>query len=561
MKPLVFLTVRTFVNGVKRALTSPQRLIGLLVVLGYYANFILRALGRTGGGSVSRSIAGQGMLEFHTEYVAGISFALFALLSFFLFLGSFNPRGGFRPADVDVLFATPVEPKAVLVFRIVRDYLLTLLLPLFFAFVTGPTTAGGYQYLFKNFPEQGRLAGKMFSISYLLLSLTWVCIGYAISLFINRSDEQSDRNKKAIDVSVFVVALLVMGYVGVRLRQDLSWETGVSLTQSPFLRIVFFPATAASWILMAPFDGSIVEGIGGAITLIAIIGLSLHLAMTQVGFLYDQAAAKGFATVDTRKLQRSGDTYGIVAERARRGRVKSGRLSRAIGRLRFKGGAALLWKELLLQTRGSLGMLLFLGPMMIFMVLMPVYATGMSERTTSSGYMLLGMLGFMAFIISQSTGTGGFIELLRRVDFQKPLPFSPTVTVFWEVAAKVVPIVALTVPCVIGAIAINPALTGAGLAGIVMTPALSLVLTAVNLLVIVLFPDIEDAAQRGFRGLMLLLGSAICILPSLGVAVAMFYFKVHPLVVAIPFTLVNVAIAVGVSAIAGGFYSSFNPSE
>ena len=41
--PLLFLTLRSVVNGMRRAFTSPQRLIGLLVVLFYYFQFVARS--------------------------------------------------------------------------------------------------------------------------------------------------------------------------------------------------------------------------------------------------------------------------------------------------------------------------------------------------------------------------------------------------------------------------------------------------------------------------------------------------------------------------------------
>ena len=46
MRPLVFLTVRSFVNGVKRALTSGKRLVGLLFFAGYYFWLVFRPIGR-----------------------------------------------------------------------------------------------------------------------------------------------------------------------------------------------------------------------------------------------------------------------------------------------------------------------------------------------------------------------------------------------------------------------------------------------------------------------------------------------------------------------------------
>jgi len=462
---------------------------------------------------------------------------------------------------VDVLFPTPVSPKVVLVFRIFRDYVLTLFIPLFVAIVAGRSAGPGILVLLNHFPEQGRIVTRLFTITYLMMTLCWVCIGYAMSLFVNRSDLQSDRNKKAIVAGILSTLLVSAVYVAIRLRTNLSWESAMDLTHSPLLRIVFFTATAATAVIMAPFDGSLLEGAAGFLGMVAVIALSIRIAMTQVGYLYDQAAAKGFQSQNMRNLQRSGDTYGMMAAQATEGKVRGGWFTRIVGRWKFKGAGALIWKELLLHGRTGLWQYGAFGPLILFIVLMPIWVAGQTPRHDPPEPVFFGALAFGTFLLSVSNAQSGFIELLRRVDFQKPLPFSPMVTVLWEVAAKAAPTAVISTLAGIGAMLLNRQLWMAGLAGILMAPTLSLVLAAVSLLVMVLFPDVDDAAQRGFRGLMMLLGIAIAAAPGVGVAIAMVIFHVNPLVMAIPFVLINFAVAAGISAISGGLYSSYNPSE
>jgi hypothetical protein len=560
MRPLVFLTVRTLINGVKRAVTSPRRLIGMSVLLFYWFRFLTPAFQGGRRGEVP-AMTGMPMATMPSvEVIDAVVFGLFAVLSLFLMIGSFAPRGGFRPADVDVLFPTPVNPKAVLAFRIVRDALVTLLMPLFFAVLARPMTFP-FQAFVRNFPAQGQLLGKAATVAWLLLALAWTTLGYALSMFVNRSDERSDRNKKIIDGALFGLMLAVALFIGLRLRNELSWQTVQDLAHHPFLRIVFFTASMATAAVMAVFTGQplfAVLGIGG---LLLVIAGSFAMALTQVGFMYDQAAAKGFDAVNLRNLQRSGDTYAIVADQARKGKVRNGRLTRWLGRFQVRGGTALLWKELLLQARGAMWQYAVFTPLVLILVVLPVWGSAKSGSLEAERFLLLTFLGLSVLTLSLQTSTGGFIEFLRRVDFLKPLPFGSTVTVFWEVVPKAVPTTLICGLACLGVVAVDPRLWDIALGGIFMAPSLSIVLTSVALLVTVLFPDVEDATQRSFRGLMMMLGCAIAASPMLALVGVLVYFKVNGLVVALPAVALNLAVAMGVSTLAGGLYAGYNPSE
>lgn len=560
MKPLIFLTVRSFVNGIKRAVTSARRLIGLLVAAAYYFNFIFRPFSSNRPAAMPRSMTD--IVEFRPEVLHGAIFLIFAVVSLFLMIGAFSPRGGFRAADVDVLFPTPINPKIVLYFRIVRDYLVTLLGPLVLAIIAGRSAAPAAFAWLKNFPEQGRLVTRLFSATYLLMTLCWVCIGYAISLFINRSDLQSDRNKKVIGWSMTLVVGAAFGYIALAVRDNPHWDTFQGFAHNPFLNVVFFTASAATAVIMAPFDKSLIEGLLGFGGMVAIIGVSLRMAVTQVGFMYDQAASRGFQGQEMRELQRSGDAVGVAAEMAKQGKVRGAFFAQRLNRWKVRGATALLWKELLLHARSGIGLYAAFGLMTIFLTLLPVW--GSSQLKSESAGTTNAYLGFLAggtFLFAMTNAQMGFIELLRRIDFQKPLPFSPIVTVFWEVSAKAFPSAVIAFATFLGLLVIEPAMWGTGLAGVLMAPSLALVLSATALIVMLIFPDYDDANQRGFRSLMMTLFMAIAVLPAGAAAVGMLVFHIHPLIVAIPFVGINLAVTAGVCAISGGLYASFNPSE
>jgi hypothetical protein len=354
---------------------------------------------------------------------------------------------------------------------------------------------------------------------------------------------------------------VAFAYAGLQLRNDLSWTTALSLTQSAIERTVFFSATAATAIVSGALQNDFVSLAIGAGSLILIAGAGVWMAVTQVGYMYDQAAARGFQAADMQKLQRSGDTMAMVAERARQGKVKTGRMASRVSRLRVRGGLALVWKETVLQLRGSSWQYLVFIPLMLFM-LGPLWGQRGRATVQEMTILLMVMLGLGTFIFTLSGATSGFIELLRRMDLQKPLPFSPTTTVFWETASKAVPASVATTLAAFVAVAIDWRLWPMALAGIVLMPSFSLVLSSVILIVTLLFPDIEDATQRGFRGLMTMLGIAIAALPGAFTAgILLGYFKLFPILAALPAIAVNVGICIAICFVAGSLYAQFNPSE
>jgi len=560
MRALVFLTVRSIANGVRRAVTSPKRLIGLLLVVAYWANFLFRG---AFGPDSARYAPPAGAVTLPTwQVVDAAVFAGFSVLSTLLLVTSLQPKGGFRPADVDVLFPTPVSPKAVLLFRMVRDYLFTLLIPLLFVLFGNRQASRGFVQIFRNYPEQGVNVLRAATVGWLLMALCWVCFGYALSLFVNRSDVRSDRNKRIIDVVTFAAIVGPIAYVSLRLRTDLSWNTALDVAHEPGLRVFFFLASGATAIVRGAFQGNPYPAAIGVVGMLLFIALSIRVALTQVGHLYDQAAARGFQQVNMRNMQRSGDTYAMIAEQARQGKVKAGRVAAWIGRLQLRRGPALLWKELLLQARGAMWIYIVFGPLSIAMTLLPLW--GVSQRgnpMTVAAPLFLLFQGISVLTISLNTATGGFIELLRRVDLQKPLPFTGSVTVFWEVAAKAVPPTLIGIGSAIGAVVIEPRIWSAALASAIITPFFALVLIAVVLVVTILFPDVDDPSQRGFRGFMTLLACAIAGLPGGAILGLMVAYGLSPLLAAAVVIPVNLGIALGASSVAGGLYAGFNPSE
>ncbi|HVL39549.1 MAG TPA: putative ABC exporter domain-containing protein [Fimbriimonadaceae bacterium] len=559
MRALLFLTLRTTFNGIKRSVTSARRLISLLAFLAYY--FLILNRGYDSPRRPPRfGAGGEGQLAFPPlEILDAIVFGGFAFLSLILALGMFSNRGSFRPADVDVLFPTPISPRVVLVFRLVRDYLLTLIMPLLLAIFAMRPMAMGWEAMFRNMPQHSELAGRAILVSWLLMALVWVAIGYAVSLFTGRSDRQSDRNARLLGWGFAVAVCAIFGYIYAQVRTFESAADWLELSRSPVLRAAFFPATFSSMIVMGPLQGNLPLAVGGLLAFLAVIGAAITVAMTQVGWMYDQAAARGFAANEQRTLQQQGDMFGIVAAQARLGKVKAGKKG-WVHRLRLQGPLALLWKEYFLQRRGMFGMVLLFVVITLAMSLLPALIPERRGEMPSQVMFLL-MQGFSLFILVTTMAQSGFIEVLRRVDLQKPLPFSAPTIVFYEVASKAMAGIVANWLAALVVVILKPAMWHVCLAAALMVPSLALLLSAVVFLVIVLFPDIDDPTQRGFRGLMMMLGVAIAASPGIVLFAGIWLWALAAPLAALPALVYFLAMAILVSIVAGRFYLTYNPSE
>ncbi len=558
MRPLVYLTTRTVINGLKRATQSARRLISLLALVLWYFFAFLRPFDRgrfSGDSAMPFSMPNNSVLE-------AIVFAMFAMLSLLLMMGVFSYRGHFRPADVDVLFPTPVSPRLVLIFRIFRDFLFTLLLPLFLAiFFYRPASAGMAAFLAKD-PSTARYVSKVSTIAWVLMALFWVCAGYALSMWANRSDIKAERNRKILGWTIAGLIVATIGYIAIQIRGMQSPADAALLAQSPFLKSVFFTATIATQMVMGMLLGSPLTTVAAAAILIGLITVSLFLDFAQVQWMYDQAASRGTDAQTLRSLQRQGDMIGLMAERARSGKLKV-RNKSWIHRLRTQGFGAVIWKEIVILLRSSTVSFALTVPVVFAMVVLPVLGLTRSGIPRSEGFigpMFLGMNVFGVFMLSLTLSQSGFIEMLRRVDLQKPLPFTSAQIVGAEVMAKVIPTTLASWGAAITAVCFRPALWPEGLAAIIGIPFAAAMICGVVLLMTVLFPDIDDPTQRGFRGLMIMLG----LLVSGGPCIALFIglrLLMSPILASFIASSLALGIFAGVTAIAGSLYAAYNPSE
>jgi len=561
MKPLLFLSSRTFVNRIRRSFTSPKRMISLIALVAYYFWIVMRPMMVSYGARPRHFPRG---FTFHLpplDVIQAFIFAGFAFLTLMLALSTSVQKLTFRPADVDVLFPTPMNPRLVLLFRFCRDYIVSLLIPLLPLIFGWRASAFMFEALFRDLPHSAGYVFKVASVAWLLVAFTWVSISYAVSLFVNRSDLISDRNKQIMVYGGTLSFLALAGYIAWRISTNETMQGFVNLTHDPILRIVLFTATAASSMVIAPLRGEWLPFVTSAVGLIAIATGAVMIAMSQAEWMYDQAAARGFDSLRIRSLQQKGDFIGMAAERARNRKGKTRKFSWLM-RIKARGPLAIIWREVIIQLRMAPLMLIMFAALGIMFGVIPML-TG--DNPHEAGFIFLGMQGMTVFVGSMSISQSGFIELLRRVDIEKPLPFTPTAITFAETSAKAIPSIISIVIAAIVCTALQPGMWPYGLASVVGLPFVAVLCCSVVFLVTLIFPDLDDASLRGFRGLVIMLGLLIALVPVLGlafgVALITSSFTLSPVIAAGSAAVAAIGLSAILSLVSGGLYAQFNPSE
>lgn len=559
IRPLFYLFVRQILNGIKRAVSTPRRLISVLVGLGYYFAFLVRPWDNKSAVRFDNVLPSNFKLE--PSYIEKGSFLVFILLSIFLSLGIFSFKNTFKPADVDVLFPTPVSNRAVMGFRLVRDYLTTLLFPLILLIFTYKPTMGFVNAVKQRDPNSIAPLFQGAVLAWILLAFAWISISYALSFIVAKYEKKSQLIVQTIGWLVFFASLGVVGYVAVRMNQNPSWQTMDETLSTGWIRVIMILPLAASWLVSGIFTGSAMSVALGLVILLAVIGGGLTVAANLSDWMYDQAATRGFQTQALRDFQRRNDYSALTAERARQGKVKRGRLSNKIALWTFRGGWTLIYKEVLIQSRIGFWLSFFFVILITGISTMFLTMADMGPMSNVGPLLYLGMTGFMAINMSSIQAMSGFVETLRRVEVMKPLPLTSGQIAFFETASKaVVAMVMASVPFLVGFI-YKPKYWDFHLAGLLASPFAALALVSAIFLVVVLFPDFDDPTQRSFRGMMQLLALLLVLAPTMAIFGVLLYMKVSPLIPAVITAVINFGLTILITSIAGRFYADFNPSE
>ncbi|MCS7066615.1 MAG: hypothetical protein NZL85_10155, partial [Fimbriimonadales bacterium] len=244
-------------------------------------------------------------------------------------------------------------------------------------------------------------------------------------------------------------------------------------------------------------------------------------------------------------------------------RDRPARTLRWLERWTPRGKWALLWRDLLLSWRLQGWWLVFMLLLLIALPAVPMgivrYAVEKNPLTVAK--LIYVMIQYLVVLMTAMGSYYGIVDLLRRVDFQKPFPFSsrevvlveslPTAVLFLVVQVVVSLLATLFFPQAWGF------WLGVGLALASFAPVLQMAMWTMALL----NPDPNDYTQRLVLGLLMLPVIVLAGLPGgliLGVGLAL---RLEPLLIAPIVVAANLSVGAILVAINSRLYEQFSPVD
>jgi hypothetical protein len=445
---LMYLTVRVLVNSIRRAFSNPLRAILTTLVLAFF----LCGWGGALIGSLAENPARAQPDMLQPQRLMLRSIGLVVIIHWFYVVFTIIPSV-FRPAfalvqesDVHYLFTTPLKPLALFRGMILIRGLFGALFFLMLLAVYLLLFGGARLRLLATVqePVAPAIALLGYPVMYLLVfstALLWSIVLEAMEIT-GRSVRRL-VSRLLIGWAVLSFALTA-GYL-VYLRRSLD---EFALLTALGEAVDWLPA----YVLLLPVrglaDAAIVlyqgftpaMGVSFALWLVGVLLANRLLARYQ-DVLYEVGASLARRGAAARASQR--DPLGTYLKRkAEQASTKPLRTLRWLERWTPRGVWALLWRDLLITWRasgwGNLLMVALMAAAPVGLALL-IHYTAPSERDVRLALKIAYAVAqaLTAFFIAFGAFYG-FTDMLRRVEWQKPLPFSPRAVMVVESLPSVV---------------------------------------------------------------------------------------------------------------------------
>ena len=375
MKALLYLSWRSFVNNVKRAVRKPVTLI-MIIFLGAYAAYVL-------------FMAGSLVTELRFDSVDGLV-ALVSVWTIYMFLMNFigySSRKGviFRQGHPHFVFPAPISPKLVLIHSAWLNYLLSIVVSLLF--VLGGVT------VFRV--EPWRMA-----LFFLVGCVLEILLEVSLMVFLYTNESLSERFIKGLGLGmkIFLGVMALFLFLYFR-REGFNLETVSAFFGWPGLQMIpvmGWSIAAYRLILTGP-------------TTLNMVCTALYVCSVAAAFLtarrmrcegayYEDAAKFADDYAEMRKKKNSGEMAVGIGEKKRKFR-------RISGDYRASGAKAVFYRQLLEYKKERYFILTKVT--LINLAASLIMAFALRENVAWTGVpqlFLLGMTAYMTLVFSGITG-------------------------------------------------------------------------------------------------------------------------------------------------------------
>ena len=393
MKALIYLTKRSFINNLKRAVRKPSTLIALIFGI-VYGIFIIFSLGTLA-------------VSVHIDSVNGL-LAILSVWSIYGILGNFmaySSRKGiiFRPGHAHFVFTAPVNPKLVLVASAWMNYLASviiwLLIGIAAVMVFGVSPVGAVLIVFA-----GCVIELIFEMS--------------VMVFLYTNDHLPEKFIKAVGVLIKVLmAAFTLAIVLYFRINGLSLESAWALLDMPWLQmipVIGWQIAAYRLILLGP---TVLNVICTVLYLgVVAVSAAAALRMKCDGGYYEEAAKFADDYAELKKRQRNGEmVFGM------NGRKRSFRRVRE--KIAGTGAKAIFDRQLLEYRKERF--FFFDKFTLISIVLAFVFSYGLGESAADSEFAKLFLLGVVAYVSLVMSGYLGKWESELKNPYLFLVPDTP----------------------------------------------------------------------------------------------------------------------------------------
>ena len=366
MKALIYLTKRSFINNLKRALTKPSTLIALIFGI-VYGVFIIFSLG----------IMAIGV---HIDSAKGL-LAILTVWSIYEIFGNFlgySSRKGiiFRPGHAHFVFTAPIDPKLVLISSAWMNYLLSIIVWILIGI--------GSMTVFRI---------PILSAVVILLAGCVLELAFEVSvmIFLYTNDRVPEKVMKGIrmGIKIFLIACALAVILYFR-KNGLTLDSVWTLLDMPGLQMI----PALGWqiaiyrlILLGPTTLNVICSL--LYLVMVAVSVMAAIRMKCDGGYYEEAAKFADDYADLKKRQKNGEmVFGLSGKKRSFRRVRE--------KIAGKGAQAIFYRQLLEYKKERF--FIFDKITLISIILAFVFSYGLSDSAADSGAGQLFLLGVVAYV-------------------------------------------------------------------------------------------------------------------------------------------------------------------
>lgn len=375
MKALIYLTRRSFINNLKKAVRKPTTLLALIFGIAY-AVFIIISLMSLAATVKMNSV--KGLIIIITLWT------LYSVPGNFL---SYSSRKGiiFRPGHAHFVFPSPISPKMVLISSAWMNFIMSFIVWALLAF-------GGITVFQVPFWKV--------CLFFLAGFVMEIILEMSVMLFLYTNDTFPDKVMKVIrtGIKILLLAMTVLFLMYFR-KNGLSVETAFRFIDWKPLQaipVIGWQIALYRLILSGPEGINLICSVLYIVTVAVIFIFAVRMKCD--GGYYEDAAKFADDYADLKERQKNGELVMSVGGKRRK-------LRRIKSHFSGTGAKAIFYRHLLEYKKEKF--FIFNKLTLISLIVAIIFSYSLREGAAESGYarfFLLGVVAYVSFIFSAYSG-------------------------------------------------------------------------------------------------------------------------------------------------------------